>query len=89
MAAALYPADSAKAFAALLKKTGGTCYQIAGYSGLSEPYLWRLLKGQKQNPSPGVVTRISLAIASLSSKADQHDFESLFNAVGRTLFIKY
>jgi len=85
----LYAGEFARAFAAILNKTGVTRYQIAKFSGLTEPYLKRLLTGEKKNPSPAVITRICFAIAHLSSDVTQHDFETIFNSVGRTLFTKY
>lgn len=81
----LYPTDFASVFAKLLKKYGITCYQIYKCSGLDQAYLSRLKNGGKGNPSPEVVTRISLAMARLNNKVKQSDIEQLFNSIGRSI----
>jgi transcriptional regulator with XRE-family HTH domain len=73
----------------LLEHSGVSRYQIAQYTGIDEGYLCRLVKGEKSNPSPGIVARICLAIAHYSDKVSQHDFEKLFNSLGRSLLIKH
>lgn len=84
----LYSNDFAEAFRKLLKKAGVSCYKIAQYTGLDESYLSRLRNGDKANPSASTIVKICLAIANFSDNLELHDFESLLNSVGRSLFTK-
>ena len=85
----VFSSNFSQAFSRLLDETGVTCYQIAKYTGIDEGYLSRLRSGEKRNPSPEIIARICLAIAHLSNKTTQPDFEALFNSVGRSLLIKH
>jgi len=69
----------------LLEETGVSCYQISQYSGLDGGYLSRLRSGQKKNPSPETIMKISLALVHYSDKVKLFDVEALFKATGRTL----
>jgi len=82
----LYANDFSKAFSKLLEKYDVTCYQISKYVHLDEAYLSRLRSGEKGNPGPEAVVRICLALAHFNNKLELHDFETLFRAVGRSLF---
>ena len=82
----LYANDFSKIFSELLEKSGVTCYQISQYSHLDEGYLSRLRNVGKHDPSPEVIIKICLALANCNHNFKLHDFESLFNSVGRTLF---
>jgi len=72
-------------FSALLQKTSISCYQISHYTHLDQAYLSRLKTGEKQNPSPETVIKISLAFAHYSKQVQLHDIQRLFRSVGRSL----
>jgi len=85
----LYSGDFGKAFSKLLELSGVSCYEISKHADIDEAYLSKLRSGVKHNPSPEAIMRICLAIARCSKegkKVDLYDFDTLFNAVGRSLF---
>ena len=82
----IYSKEFTKVFSKLLETSGVTCYQISQYSHLDEGYLSRLRNGEKHDPSPEAIIRICLALANCNHNFKLHDFESVFNSVGRTLF---
>lgn len=85
----LYSGDFGKAFSKILGLSGASCYEISKYADINEAYLSKLRNGVKNNPSPEAIMRICLAIARCSKegkKVDLYDFDTLFNAVGRSLF---
>ena len=84
---ALYANNFAKAFSNLLQETGVTCYQISQYSHLDQAYLSRLKNGEKQNPSPDTIIKISLALTHYSDKVKLYDILKLFKSVGRSLHV--
>jgi hypothetical protein len=84
----VYRDDFPKMFSELVIKSKVSCYQISRYINLDEAYLSRLKNGQKTNPSPETVVKISIAVAHFSDKLEISDFERLFNASGRSLFPK-
>jgi transcriptional regulator with XRE-family HTH domain len=84
----LYSNGFSQVFSDLLKKTGVACYQISKYAHLDQAYLSRLRNGEKNNPSPETVMKISLALAHLSNKFNLYDVETLFNSVGRSISIR-
>ena len=84
----IYAHDFSVVFSKLLEKSKITCYQISQYSHLNQAYLGRLRKGEKLNPSPETVVKISIALAHFSDKIDLGDIERLFNAIGRSVKIK-
>ncbi len=86
---ALYANDFAKAFSDLIDKSGVSCYRIGQFANLDEAYLSRLKSGARANPSPEVLVKICLALARFSDKLEITDFESLFNAAGRSLHPKH
>jgi transcriptional regulator with XRE-family HTH domain len=81
----LYGNDFTKTFAELLVRSGVTCYRIAEYAGLDQGYLSRLKNGEKSNPSPGTIMRISLAFAHFGKQISLSDIERLFRSVGRSI----
>ena len=83
----LYATDFSVVFSKLLEKNGITCYQISQYSHLDQAYLNRLRRGEKLNPSPETIVKISVALAHFSDKINLGDIEHLFNAVGRSIKI--
>ena len=85
---ALYSKDFGKAFSNLIDKYGVTCYQISQYSHLDQGYLSRLRNGEKHDPSPETLVKISLSLAHFSSEVKLYDIEALFNAAGHSLQIK-
>jgi len=84
----LYSNNFADVFSRLLEKTRISCYRISQYVHLDESYLSRLRNGERNNPSPETIVKISLALAHLSDKISLYDIEDLFNASGRSLLIK-
>jgi len=85
MEAGLYANNFSQVFSRLLEKIGATCYQISAYSHIDQAYLSRLKSGEKGNPSPEILMRISIAFAHLNPRFTIPDAERLFNSVGRSL----
>jgi transcriptional regulator with XRE-family HTH domain len=81
----IYANEFSEVFSALLQKTNVSCYQISQYTHLNQAYLSRLKAGEKQNPSPETLIKISLAFTHFSDKVRLHDIQSLFRSVGRSL----
>jgi hypothetical protein len=89
IAVTLYSGDFTKGFAKLLEISGVSRYQISSFAHLDQAYLSKLKSGEKNNPSPEVVMKICLGIAyhcKENKNVRLHDFEALFNSVGRSLF---
>ena len=84
----LYSNNFAEVFSKLLDRTGLSCYQISQYVHLDQSYLSRLRNGEKHNPSPETIVKISLALAHFSDRVGLYDIEALFKAVGRSLLTK-
>jgi len=82
---ALYANDFSKVFSTLLEKSRISCYQISQYTHLDQAYLSRLKTGEKQNPGPETVIKISLALAHYSKNIQLHDIQNLFKSVGRSI----
>ena len=53
----------ASTLSAFRRKSGRSRYRLAQWSGLSEPYIFRLENGQRTGPSRDVVIMIGLALA--------------------------
>jgi len=85
MTSGLYPNRFSKVFSRLLAENDISCYKISEYTHLDQGYLSRLKTGEKSNPSPETIMKISLALVHASSNVRLHDVEELFNAVGRSL----
>ena len=81
----LFSDNFAGVFRDLVEKSGVTRYRIAQYSHVDEAYLCRLMEGEKTNPSPEIVVRISLSLAHLSDKITIYDIDRLFKAIGHPL----
>ena len=69
--------DFSDAFSKLLEKAKTSCYEIAKFSGVSEPYLNRLRRGEKVNPSIEIVMRIALALVHFGPNISLSDIEDL------------
>lgn len=83
----LYLDDFSEVFSKLLEKTGISCYQISQYSHLDQAYLSRLRNGEKRNPSPETLVKISLAFTHYSDKVNLSAIQKLFKSVGRSLHV--
>ena len=81
----IYANEFSVVFSALLQKTDISCYQISQYTHLDQAYLSRLKTGEKKNPSPETVIKISLAFTHFSNQVRLHDIQRLFRSVGRSL----
>ncbi len=81
----IYEDNFSAVFAHLLRDSGVTCYQISEFTGLNQPYLSRLRSGERKNPSPETIMKISLALAHFSKNITIYDIECLFHSVGRSL----
>ena len=85
----LYYEGFNKVFSRLLEKTGVTGYKIGQYTGLDQGYISCLKNGNKNNPSPEVIVKISIALAHFSPDLKMADIEELFDSIGRSLHSKY
>ena len=81
----VYSNSFSQAFSHLLEKTGISCYQLSQFAHLNQAYLSRLRNGEKQNPSPETIMKISLALTHYSDKIKLYDIQKLFKSVGRSL----
>ena len=84
----LYANDFSEVFSALLERSDISCYHISQYTHLDQAYLSRLKTGEKQNPSPETVIKISLALAYYSKQIQLHDIQRLFKSVGRSIITR-
>jgi transcriptional regulator with XRE-family HTH domain len=81
----VYSNSFSQAFSQLLETASVSCYQISQFAHLDQAYLSRLKNGEKQNPSPETIMKISLAFAHHSDKIKLYDIQKLFKSVGRSL----
>jgi transcriptional regulator with XRE-family HTH domain len=81
----IYKDNFSLVFIELLEKSRVSCYQIHEYTSLDQAYLSRLKNGEKQNPSPETIIKISLALTHYSDKIKFYDIQKLFKSVGRSL----
>ena len=81
----VYSNSFSQVFSQILEMAGVTCYQISKFTNLDQAYLSRLKNGEKQNPSPETVIKISLAFSHYSKQVHLHDIQRLFRSVGRSL----
>ena len=86
MAMGVFSSNFTKVFYELVKKSGASVHKISKYAYVDEPYIYHLLKGDKKNPSPEIVIRISFALARLSSDITIDDLEELLKSLQHTLF---
>ena len=83
----VYSNTFSQAFSQLLEKASISCYQISQFAHLDQSYLSRLKNGEKQNPSPETIIKISLALTHYSDKIKLYDIQKLFKSVGRSLHL--
>ena len=67
---------------ALRLQSGRSRYRIAQYCGISEPYIMRLEKGDRSNPSRDVVLMLGLALIKGSEELDIWDVDVLLLSAG-------
>ncbi|MBC8281127.1 MAG: helix-turn-helix domain-containing protein [Chloroflexi bacterium] len=67
---------------ALRMKSGRSRYRIAQYCGITEPYIMRLEKGDRSNPSKDVVFMLGLALIKGSEELDIWDVDMLLLSAG-------
>ena len=72
----------ASTLSALRRKSGRSRYRLAQWSGLSEPYIFRLENGQRTGPSRDVVIMIGLALARGDSAVEIWDVDTLLLSAG-------
>ena len=72
----------ASTLSALRRKSGRSRYRLAQWSGLSEPYIFRLEIGQRTGPSRDVVIMIGLALARGDSAVEIWDVDTLLLSAG-------
>ena len=88
IAKGIYDTKFSTVFSKLLEKTRISCYQIGKYTNVDPAYLSRLKSGEKDNPSPTIIMKISLAIVNLGNNITIHDIEELYNSVGRSINLR-
>lgn len=84
----IYDTKFSTVFSKLLEKTRISCYQIGKYTNVDPAYLSRLKSGEKDNPSPTIIMKISLAIVHLGNNITINDIEELYNSVGRSINLR-
>jgi len=85
MSTGLYSNSFSQVFSKILQETGVSCYQLHNYTNLDQAYLSRLKNGEKSNPTPETIMKISLGLVHCSDRVKLSDIESLFKSVGRSL----
>ena len=88
IAKGIYDTKFSTVFSKLLEKTRISCYQIGKYTNVDPAYLSRLKSGEKDNPSPTIIMKISLAIVHLGNNITINDIEELYNSVGRSINLR-
>ena len=78
--------DFTNVFNELLQKSGASCYKISKYAQIDEPYIYRLSKGEKKNPSPEIIIRIYFALTHLNNNITLDDLDELLKSIGHTIF---
>ena len=74
--------DFASTLAALRRKSGTTCYRLSQWSGLSEPYLYRLENRERAGPSRDVVIMLGIALARTGPALEIWDIDELLLSAG-------
>ena len=73
-------------FAETLKKlrsqAGKSRYRLAQYSGINEPYILRLERGERTNPSRDVVLMLGFALVANSDGVTIWDIDKLLLSAG-------
>lgn len=85
MSTGLYSNNFSEVFSKILEEANISCYQLNNYTNLNQAYLSRLRSGEKSNPSPETIMKISLGLVHCSPKVKLSDIENLFKSVGRSL----
>ncbi|MGD9118063.1 MAG: hypothetical protein PVJ08_04935 [Dehalococcoidia bacterium] len=85
MSQGIYTNNFSKVFSDLIKKSGTTCYKINKFVGVDQGYLKRLRSGERQNPSPEIILKISLALMHFSYNITYGDIQELYGSVGRVI----
>lgn len=83
----LYTNNFSNCFSKVLKDAHITCYQLHAYTNIDQAYLSRLRSGERGNPSPEIIMKISLGLVHFSEKVKMSDIEELFESVGRSLLL--
>ena len=83
----IYANDFSAVFSKLLEKSGVTVYKLNKYTKLDQGYLGRLKSGERYNPTPETVMKISLGLVYYSNNIKIPDIEKLFRSVGRSLHL--
>jgi len=86
MASEVFSNNFTKVFRELVKKSGASVHKVSKYAHVDEPYIYHLLKGDKNNPSPEIVIRIGFALAHLSNEVTIYDLDELLKSLQHTLF---
>ena len=86
MAIGVFLNNFAEVLNTLVKKSGASCYMISKYAHVDEPYIHRLMRGDRTHPSPEIVVRICFALVRLSSEITIYDLDELLKSIGHTLF---
>jgi transcriptional regulator with XRE-family HTH domain len=73
----IYTNNFSKVFSDLIKKSGTTCYKINKFTGVDQAYIKRLRSGERQNPSPETIFKISLALIHFSDNITYGDIQEL------------
>jgi len=87
MARGIYASNFSVVFSRLLEKTNISCCQIHQFTHLDQGYLSRLKKGEKNNPGPETILKISLAFTHWSKDVKLHDVERLLNSISRSMHV--
>ncbi len=61
---------------------GKSRYRLAQYSGINEPYIWRLERGDRSNPSRDVVLMLGFALVANSDSVAIGDIDELLLSAG-------
>lgn len=67
-----------------LKRSGKSIYQLSNESGVDAAYIWRILRGERQNVSREVLIALSIALASEPGQVDRvfNVVNEMFDAAG-------
>jgi transcriptional regulator with XRE-family HTH domain len=85
----VYSNSFSEVFSQLIDKAGISCYKISLFAHLDQAYLSRLKNGERENPSPETIIKISLALTHYSDNIKLYDIQRLFKSVGRSLNLNY
>ena len=66
----------------LRSQAGKSRYRLAQYSGINEPYILRLERGERSNPSRDVVLMLGFALVANSDAITIWDIDELLLSAG-------